>query len=75
MNTMKKEDMQIEQSQLVTQIGRLTLHILQPFAQLVGACQRIAYLENQIQLVTPKPTIVPDQEKKDDKVDSQKATS
>lgn len=74
MNTMKKEDMQKEQGKMIMQIGYLVMNMLQPVSQLLGAVGRVTYLQNQINLVTPKPEIKP-QEKKDAEVDSKEAAS
>lgn len=54
-----------EQQDMIVHIGRITMSIVQPFSQLLGAVSRVVYLQNQIEMVTPKPKLV---EKEDDKM-------
>lgn len=67
MNTMKKEDMMLEQGNLIAQIGYDTMRILKPLAQLLGAVGRVNFLQSEIEKVTPKqkPAVVPDIENND----------
>lgn len=64
MNTMKKEDMQMEQAKIVQQIGISVANLLSPYCNLVSWVQRIQWLQAEIDKATPKPEIKKEEEVK-----------
>ncbi len=63
MQTMKREDMEKEQKELLLNIGINVFRALRHASRLLGAVGRVDYLTEEINKVTPKPVAVPDLEK------------
>lgn len=55
MNTMKKEDMEKERDNLITQAGLQTISSLKPLSDLLAIVGRALFLQSQINLATAKP--------------------
>lgn len=55
MNTMKREDMEIERKNILLNIGIEAAMFLHPLAKILGWVGRVAFLEHEIDKTTPKP--------------------
>lgn len=55
MNTMKREDMEKEQQELIVAIGVNVVRVFRHIARFINAVGRVDYLSTEIEKVTPKP--------------------